>query len=243
MEQAQKHSWMAARRWLLLVLLALAWPSAARAQATARADAQYVASSRGQAYYWIGCSGWKRLSPGNLRYFQNAAAAETAGYRPSQARGCAPHRDTALIQPTAGGSALCTVSRIVDGDTFVCEGGSRVRMLLIDTDERGQSVYADSALALLTRLAPPGSHVRLEFDIEHYDRYDRVLGYVYNDSVFVNREIARAGLAHVAIYPPNVRMVDVIRAAVDSAQAQRRGIWSGSAFECAPQDYRARRCR
>jgi hypothetical protein len=135
-------------------------------------DPQYVASSRGQVYYWIGCDAWRSLSPRNLRYFRTAAEAEAAGYRPSQSRGCAPQRDTALIQPRIGGSAPCAVSRIVDGDTFVCEGGSRVRLLLVDSDEIGQSAYADSAVAILRQLMPVGSRVRLEFDVELFDRGD-----------------------------------------------------------------------
>jgi endonuclease YncB( thermonuclease family) len=139
----------------------------------------------------------------------------------------------------SGGTAPCTVSRIIDGDTFACEGGSRVRLLLVDTDERNQSVYADSAIALVQLLMPPGSLVRLEFDVQQLDRYNRVLAYVFTDSVFVNREIVRRGMGHVAVYPPNVGRVDELRAAADSARQEKLGIWRGSAFECTPADFRA----
>lgn len=228
--------------WLtLLVFLSAGELSAQRA--VSREEAQYVASSLGQAYYWIGCDAWGSLSARNLRYFRTAAAAEAAGYRPSQSRGCAPQQDTALIQPRIGGSATCTVSRIVDGDTFVCEGGSRIRLLLVDADEIGQSVLADSAVALVRRLMPPGSRVRLSFDVELSDRYRRLLAYVYSDGLFVNREIVRRGMGHVVVYPPNVRMIDAMRAAADTAKQEKLGIWSSSAFACTPADYRARRCR
>jgi micrococcal nuclease len=136
----------------------------------------------------------------------------------------------------------CTVLRIIDGDTFVCDGGRRIRLLLVDTDERNQSVYADSALMLVERLMPAGSRVRLEFDVARFDRYRRVLAYVYADSLFVNREIVRRGMGHVVVFPPNVRSVDSMRAAADSARQEKLGIWSGSAFECTPADFRARRC-
>jgi hypothetical protein len=53
------------------------------------ADGQYVASSRGRVYYWVGCSGWRKLAAANLRYFKTAADAEAAGYTPSGSKGCA----------------------------------------------------------------------------------------------------------------------------------------------------------
>jgi endonuclease YncB( thermonuclease family) len=218
--------------------------SAAQAQqAVRRDDAQFVGSSSGQVYYWIGCDDWKRLSSRNLRFFRTAADAERAGFRPSQTRGCAPQLDTALIRPTNNGTAECVVTRIVDGDTFTCGGGNHVRLLIADTDEIGQSVYADSAVMLLARLIPVGTRVRLEFDIDGYDRNRRLLAYVYAGALFVNRELVRRGFAQIAAYPPNVREVDAMRAAADSARRDRLGVWRSRAFECAPADYRSGRCR
>lgn len=206
-------------------------------------DAGFVASSRGQVYYWRGCDNWKRLNRANLRWFHSPEEAESAGYRPSQARGCAPQLDTALISATPGGTAECVVSRIIDGDTFQCRGGSRVRLLIADADEIGQSVYADSAALLVERVMPVGASVRLEFDVQVQDRYRRLLAYVYAEDVFVNQELVRRGFARILVFPPNVREVDGLRAAADSARAERLGVWNGSAFECTPASYRRGRCR
>ncbi len=52
------------------------------------ADARWVASSRGQVYYRIGCSGARNLSPANLIYFKTEEEAQKAGYRHSASRGC-----------------------------------------------------------------------------------------------------------------------------------------------------------
>lgn len=217
--------------------------AAAQQAATRPSDARFAASSRGQVYYWIGCDNWKRLNRGNLRWFRSPEEAEAAGYRPSQARGCAPQLDTALIPATPGGTADCVVSRIIDGDTFQCSGGSRIRLLIADADETGQSVYADSATLMLERRMPVGASVRLEFDVQVRDRNQRLLAYVYAGDVFVNRELVRRGLAQIAVFPPNVREVDVLRAAADSARAERLGLWSGSAFECTPASFRRGRCK
>ena len=157
--------------------------------------------------------------------------------------------DTRAFRP--GGSTECAVQRVVDGDTFVCRGGERVRLLLVDTPELAQRPFGDSARAVARRLLPAGTRVRLVFDVDVRDRYDRLLAYVYVDAppgdlaepLLVNHEMVRTGMAVVAVYPPNVRLVELLRAAADSARTERRGLWSGSALECSPADYRARRCR
>ena len=140
-------------------------------------------------------------------------------------------------------AGTCTVGTISDGDTFACTNGARVRLLLIDTPERAQAPYGEQARAALAALIPPGSDVRLEFDVEEQDRYGRLLAYVHRGGTIVNEQMARQGYALSLIYPPNVKYVDQIRAAVEEARAARRGLHSGSAFECTPRDYRANRCQ
>ena len=148
-----------------------------------------------------------------------------------------------MVRGGDAGTDGCVVARIVDGDTFTCADGARVRLLLIDAPERGQGVYADSASRLLGRLAPVGSRVRLERDVRALDQYRRLLAYVYAGDVFVNRELVRRGMALVTVYPPNVRLVEPLRAAADSARAEGLGLWADPALRCTPADWRAGRCR
>ncbi len=61
---------------------------AAAPSVTVPEGATFVASSRGQVYYWVGCSAWRQLAQTNLRFFRTRAEAEAAGYRPSTTRGC-----------------------------------------------------------------------------------------------------------------------------------------------------------
>lgn len=218
---------------------------AACAQGVAQ-EAGFVASSKGQVYYWTGpaCKAWRRLAPANIVRFESAAAAERAGYRASTTSGCAPPRAAAPAISLQRGSIgeRCIVQRIVDGDTFECAPVGRVRMLLIDTPELGQGGIGVEAKRALEMLLPVGDTVELELDVAPRDRYQRTLAYVHNRGVMVNREMARRGHAVVGVYPPNVRHVDLMRAAVDSARAERAGLWARSAFECTPADYRAKRC-
>lgn len=137
----------------------------------------------------------------------------------------------------------CTVASITDGDTLVCEGGTRVRLLLIDTPEMDQGEFGRQARRELVKLAPPGTHLRLEGDVERRDRYGRSLAYLYTpDGRMLNEEMARAGFALTLVYPPNVKHVERIRDAVDAARESGAGLWATSAFECAPVDHRAGRC-
>jgi micrococcal nuclease len=142
-----------------------------------------------------------------------------------------------------GPSPSCVVWKVADGDTFSCTDRTRVRLLLIDTPERSQKPFGQSARQQLQKLLRAGDTVRLELDVQPRDRYDRVLAYVYlRDGRMVNEEMARAGYAVVLSYPPNVRHLERVRGAVRCAQAAKRGLWGTSAFECSPRDHRRKRC-
>lgn len=137
----------------------------------------------------------------------------------------------------------CIVARVIDGDTLACEGGERVRLLLIDTPEMDQGDFGRRARRYLLELAPPGTPLHLEHDLQTQDRYGRTLAYLYTpDGRMLNEEMARAGFAVALVYPPNVKYVERIRAAVAAARKARLGLWATSAFECAPVDFRAGRC-
>jgi micrococcal nuclease len=140
-------------------------------------------------------------------------------------------------------SDTCVVARIIDGDTLVCDGGDRVRLLLIDTPELSQAPFGHVARAALDSIAPVGTSLRVERDVQHRDRYGRTLAYLWlDDGRMVNEELLRAGVAVVLVYPPNVRYVDRMREAAAAARAERVGLWATSAFECSPVDHRAGRC-
>lgn len=68
------------------------------------------------------------------------------------------------------------VTRVVDGDTVELANGEDVRIVGIDTPERGECGY-DEATAMMERLVL-GQRVRLTRSDEDRDRYDRLLRYV-----------------------------------------------------------------
>jgi micrococcal nuclease len=177
------------------------------------------------------------------------AALATTSVRGSPVRetvAAAADSDSVFLRATGEAMARmmpCTVTRIVDGDTFRCGDLGRVRLLLIDSPERDQAPHGEGARAALLALLPVGSEARLEMDVQPRDQYGRLLAYAYRpDGLQVNEMMVRSGFAVVVTYAPNVRHVDPMRRALELAREARRGLWSTDAFDCEPRDHRAGRC-
>ena len=128
------------------------------------------------------------------------------------------------------------VLAVIDGDTMEVDLGGRratVRFLGIDTPEKTGGYLpaecgGDAATRRTAELLPPGTDVLLQRDIELYDRYDRVLAYVYRaaDGLFVNRYLVLDGYAGTMHFEPNTEHRTVLDAAEAEARAARRGIWA-----------------
>ncbi len=130
----------------------------------------------------------------------------------------------------SGRTYMVHVKRVIDGDTFVLDSDERVRLIGIDTPEtkhptKGVQPYGPEA-SDFTKNAIEGKEVKLEFDVDLYDRYNRFLAYVYYNNVFLNEELVLMGLAVVSTYPPNVKYVDRFISAQNQSKKQKLGIWS-----------------
>lgn len=222
----------------LLVLLGI--PRPARGQASPAGA--YVASSRGEVFYWAECRAWRSLSSRNLRWFATAEEARAAGYRPSRAPGCSGPEGG--MGPTPAMTGSCTVTRIIDGDTLECrEASQRIRLLLIDAPELSQGSSGRQARQALERLLPPGTVAAVELDVQERDRYGRILAYLFTPTgEMVNAVLAREGFVVPLVLPPNVRYEQQIRAEARRARGRGAGLWRGSAFDCRPVDHRGGRC-
>jgi micrococcal nuclease len=121
------------------------------------------------------------------------------------------------------------VSRVRDGDTIELEDGDVVRLVQIDTPELSQDeCYARRARALLARLLPVGTRVRVEADprLDRVDAYGRRLAYVFKGDLNVNLELVARGAAGAWFYDRDRgRYAKALVAAERRARAERRGIW------------------
>ena len=136
----------------------------------------------------------------------------------------------------------CLVSRVVDGDTFYCRDGRKVRLIGVDSPELAQGAPGHAARDALSRLMPPGAAVRLEEDAAPTDRYGRVLAWVWSDAGLVNEALVRGGWAVLYTVPPNVKYASRVERAQKEARTSGAGLWNGSAFECSPSEYRRHAC-
>lgn len=131
---------------------------------------------------------------------------------------------------TSPAPASGVVAQVQDGDTLTLTDGRRVRLLGIDAPElekEGQPAefLAHKAKKVLTDLTR-GHRVRLEYDQLRYDRFQRLLAYVFlEDGTFVNRELVAQGLARVYSQPPNTARQGELLAAQREALEAGRGIW------------------
>jgi len=120
--------------------------------------------------------------------------------------------------------------RVVDGDTIELQTGEKVRLLGINTPERGQYYY-EEAVDKLRKLVE-GKRIGLETDVDNKDDYGRLLRYVYIDSIFVNLEMVRNGYANVYVVEPNNKYSYELKQAEIQAKEQALGIWKSSISRC-----------
>jgi endonuclease YncB( thermonuclease family) len=142
----------------------------------------------------------------------------------------------------AGLDTVCTVRRVVDGDTIDCTSGIKIRLVGIDAPEGDQRPWGDRSRAALRRLVPEGRTVRIERDREFVDRFGRTLAYLWDADHMVNESMIRGGWAVTFFIPPNTRYRRRLRAAERAARDADAGLWADWGFTCRPVDHRARRC-
>ncbi|MBU0982668.1 MAG: thermonuclease family protein, partial [candidate division Zixibacteria bacterium] len=127
------------------------------------------------------------------------------------------------------------VVKVIDGDTVELQGGDRLRLLSIDTPEHGEPLYTE-ATALLSRVAL-NQQVRIEFAEQRRDKYGRLLGYLFIDTLFVNRMMLDSGLAYLYLMKAaelNRELTAPMLAAQRTAMTRRVGLWN---LTREPEDY------
>ena len=237
-------------------------PSTSRSAAVPT-EMNYVASSRGRVYYPTSCAAWRSLSKNNLRFFETAEDAVSAGYTFTTNSACGKdpligkekeETNEEVEQAELPLSSLslsyesledfCIVKSVTDGDTIKCDDDRVVRLLLIDAPEMGQAPFGEVSKTYLSQLAPLGVRLGLAKDVDETDRYGRTLAHLVSpDGSIVNEKMLRAGLAVVSVYPPNVWMVDEYRSVAKDSKSNKRGLWALNGFACLPSDFRSKLCQ
>lgn len=116
--------------------------------------------------------------------------------------------------------------KVIDGDTIELGSGDRLRLIGINTPERGEQGYQE-ATDFLTDLVLD-AEITYTHDQNKTDRYGRLLGYVYVDGVFVNQRLVEEGLAFSVWYEPDTSKQQLLDQAQIYAQKERKGLWNNA---------------
>jgi micrococcal nuclease len=125
------------------------------------------------------------------------------------------------------GPASAVVASVVDGDTIVLEGGTKVRYLDVDTPESTNEIecYGEEAAAY-NESRVLGRVVRLTYEAQCTDRYGRLLAHVWLDGEAVGLDLVTNGYGCALIIAPDDEQRARFEDAENVARAYGRGLWS-----------------
>lgn len=113
------------------------------------------------------------------------------------------------------------ISRVLDGDTVELADGRRIRLLNINTPEKGLP-YSDIAKNYLLNFTD------VELETSGLDRYDRILGKLYFGDYYLNLELVKNGMAHSYLVSDSEE--NLFEKAEQYARDNEKNIWEKSNF-------------
>jgi len=122
-----------------------------------------------------------------------------------------------------GATGRARVVRVIDGDTVQLRGVGRVRLIGVDTPERGRCF--EDAATRFTQAQIGGRRVRYEIGDEEQDRYGRTLAYLYRSGRMHNLALVQRGFAETLTIPPNDRFAKRFARAERRARRTGLGRW------------------
>lgn len=130
------------------------------------------------------------------RKFENRKWFDRIAERENEKRPLPPPPPARGPLPTEG-----VVTDVADGDTLTVAGVGRIRLQGVDTPEKLHPTkpvqYLAEEASKFSKSLLTGQKVRLEYGKEPYDKYGRVLAYIYlQDGRMINAELIKAGLAY-----------------------------------------------
>ena len=123
--------------------------------------------------------------------------------------------------PELPDGVLKLATKIIDGDTFLIEGGYSVRILGIDADERGYPCYDEAKNGLEELIL--NKEVKLEKGTEDKDQWCRYLRYVFLGDKNISLELVKEGLAVARFSPEDVKYREEITNAEKEAKENKIG--------------------
>lgn len=131
------------------------------------------------------------------------------------------------------------LSKCVDGDTIkviLNNTEYTIRMLSIDTPESVKpntniEYYGKEASEYTCNRLKKAKKIVLEYDpnSDKFDKYDRILAWVFVDDKLLQEELVELGYAKVAYLYNDYKYVDILKEKQELASAKNIGIWNEEA--------------
>ncbi|MCK5640599.1 MAG: thermonuclease family protein, partial [Gammaproteobacteria bacterium] len=147
------------------------------------------------------------------------------------------HAEETIPCPTNHTDQRARVTHIYDGDTVRLEDGRKVRLIGINTPERGyrgetSEPFAEAAYQRLKQLLPSGTKVRLRLGAEPQDKYDRLLAHLFlPNGINVSAQLLAEGFATSIVDPPNTWAHNCYARQEMQARKLSKGIWALSSYQ------------
>lgn len=126
-------------------------------------------------------------------------------------------------------------NKCIDGDTFkvvLDEKIVTVRLLAVDTPEsvhpdKEKEYYGEEASEFTCNMVRNAKKIELEYDSNSdiYDKYDRLLAWVFIDGELLQDEIIKNGYGRVAYLYGDYKYTDILKKSEIYAQKNHLGIW------------------
>ncbi|OUS04701.1 hypothetical protein A9Q90_07320 [Gammaproteobacteria bacterium 54_18_T64] len=129
------------------------------------------------------------------------------------------------------------IQYVYDGDTLTLKDGRKIRLIGVNTPERGRKGRPDESLALEAKQALQGALqgagvqsrvVRLYVGREPEDAYGRQLAHVFVEGQSLAEMLLGQGLGWHVVLPPNTGLAACFAAAEQSARQRGKGLWRAS---------------
>ena len=124
------------------------------------------------------------------------------------------------------------VAHVYDGDTVKLLDGRKIRLIGINTPERGRDGKQDEPFYLTAKkqlqdiIRKNNNKIKIAFGKDKHDRYKRLLAHIFtSDDKNITATLIKNGMGFTIAVPPNIHLLNCYQNAEADAQKNKRGIW------------------
>lgn len=125
------------------------------------------------------------------------------------------------------------VTHVYDGDTIKLADGRKLRLIGINTPERGRDgkpnepFYLAAKKQLQDIISKSNNKVKIVFGEDKRDRYKRLLAHIFTiNNENITKTLIQKGMGFAVVIPPNIHFLSCYQHAEQLAKKNKRGIWN-----------------